>query len=542
MESSAGAELKQPTVPKQCAAPPRTGKSLYDTETTTGNVNLGGEKDVTRDADSCGARSASQIPVGFTDKDGENRRDENEYDLEKAEDDESSTSDPEEESRRSTLPRWRKNVILFIVSWMTLAITFSSTSLLAATPEIASEYGTTPEIINITNAGVLLAMGISSLIWNPISDMIGRRHSYNAAIFMFCVCTVGTAVAPNMRTFTALRVVVGLTGTYFMVAGQTILADIFEPTERGTAVGFFMAGSVSGPAIGPCIGGIIVTFASWRIIYWVQTGMAALGLVLSLLLVPHIQSAGKSKDDPNAQEKRTVLKQLARFNPAPVFKQMVYPHVFLADLTCGFLAFYQYALLTSVRSIINPRFHLTSPLVSGLFYLAPGAGFLVGSILGGRFSDRTVKRYIKKRNGVRLPQDRLNSGLLTLFFVLPAASLIYGWTLQKEVGGIALPIICAFFGGAGLMGSFNGLNTYTAEVIPRKRSEVITSKYIVQYIFGAGASAAVVPLIKAVGVGLTFTITVILVLAGGIQVWALARRGLDIERWTENVLGLKLEK
>lgn len=135
-------------------------------------------------------------------------------------------------------------------------------------------------------------------------------------------------------------------------------------------------------------------------------------------------------------------------------------------MTCGFLSFYQYALLTSVRSIINPRFHLTTPLVSGLFYIAPGAGFLVGSIVGGRLSDRTVKRYILKRNGERLPRDRLNSGLLTLFFMLPAATLIYGWTLEKKVGGMAVPVISAFWGGAGLMGSFNALNTYTAGKFP----------------------------------------------------------------------------
>jgi MFS family permease len=132
------------------------------------------------------------------------------------------------------------------------------------------------------------------------------------------------------------------------------------------------------------------------------------------------------------------------------------------DIICGFLAIYQYGLLTSVRSTVNPRFNLTTPLISGLFYIAPGAGFLIGSILGGRLSDRTVKLYIKKRNGLRVPQDRLNSGLLPLCFVLPVSILVYGWSLQAKVGGMALPIVAAFFGGVGLMGSFNGLNTYTA--------------------------------------------------------------------------------
>ena len=94
--------------------------------------------------------------------------------------------------------------------------------------------------------------------------------------------------------------------------------------------------------------------------------------------------------------------------------------------------------------------------------MAPGAGFLIGSILGGKLSDQTVQKYIIKRNGVRMPQDRLNSGLFPLFLVLPISALLYGWMLQEEVGGLAVPVVTAFASGMGLMGSFNGLNTYTA--------------------------------------------------------------------------------
>lgn len=89
-------------------------------------------------------------------------------------------------------------------------------------------------------------------------------------------------------------------------------------------------------------------------------------------------------------------------------------------------------------------------------------GFLVGSVVGGKLSDRAVKKWIIKRDGTRLPQDRLNSGIATLFGVLPAAALIYCWTLEEEVGGMAVPVIAAFFAGAGLLGAFNALNTYSA--------------------------------------------------------------------------------
>ncbi|KAI2734211.1 hypothetical protein DTO013F2_10373 [Penicillium roqueforti] len=264
------------------------------------------------------------------------------------------------------IPTWRKCLILFVVSWMTLAVTFSSTSLLPATPEIATEFSTTSEILNVTNAGVLVAMGFSSFIWGPITKLFGRRNAYNAAILVLCACSAGTAAAINLHMFIAMRILGGFTGTFFMVAGQTILADIFEP-------------------------------------------------------------------------------------------------------------------------------------------------------------------------------DRLNSGLVTLFGVLPGATLIYGWTLQEEVGGMVVPIIAAFFAGVGLLGTFNGLNTYAAEVMPHVRSEVISSKYVVQYIFAAAASAAVEPVIGAIGVGWTFTICVFFALISGFLVLAITKWGIDMQRWSERKYGLDVK-
>lgn len=134
-----------------------------------------------------------------------------------------------QQSNAYGIPTWRKSLILFIVSWMTLAVTFSSTSLLPATPEIATEFSTTSEILNVTNAGVLLAMGFSCLIWGPIVNICGRRNAYNAAILVLCACSAGTAVATTLHIFIAMRILSGFTGTFFMVAGQTIIADIFEP-------------------------------------------------------------------------------------------------------------------------------------------------------------------------------------------------------------------------------------------------------------------------------------------------------------------------
>ncbi|KAL2209764.1 putative MFS transporter [Sarocladium strictum] len=402
------------------------------------------------------------------------------------------------------LSRWRRYMTLFVISWMTLVITWSSTSLFIATDEIAHEFHTTPTTLNIMNSAVLVLTGLSSLIWVPLGRIWGRKSSYIAATILILGASIGTALAHNFATFTAMRLLTGLPGTYFMVAGQTILTDIFPPTKRGRANGLFMTGSVSGPALGPCISGIIITFTNWRVIYWVQTGMVCLGLVLSVLFIASLPS----KNDeclrvytPGCTLGSCLLKLALIFDPRTTFRQFLVPRILLAHLVCGFLAVTQFGLLASIRYIITPRFNLSTPLVAGLFYIAPGAGFIAGSIFGGQLSDRTVKRYIVKRDGLRIPEDRLNSGLIGLFAIMPIGMLIFGWTLQQKVASLALLLVSAFWIGAGLMGTFNGLNTYAAEVLPAQRSEVIGAKYLMQYAFGATSSAAVIPLIQAVGVG-----------------------------------------
>lgn len=72
------------------------------------------------------------------------------------------------------IPMWRKCIVVFVTGWTALAACFSSTSLLSASTEIAADLHTTKETINLSTAGILLAIGLSPLVWSPIAAVCGR--------------------------------------------------------------------------------------------------------------------------------------------------------------------------------------------------------------------------------------------------------------------------------------------------------------------------------------------------------------------------------
>lgn len=69
----------------------------------------------------------------------------------------------------------RKRIIVAILSFCAFLSPQSSTSVLAATPEVASTFGTTGSIINISNAAYMVFMGLSPIVWGPMSQVFGRR-------------------------------------------------------------------------------------------------------------------------------------------------------------------------------------------------------------------------------------------------------------------------------------------------------------------------------------------------------------------------------
>jgi hypothetical protein len=213
-------------------------------------------------------------------------------------------------------------------------------------------------------------------------------------------------------------------------------------------------------------------------------------------------------------------------NPFRVVKLYRYPNILLTALASSSLVWNMYSLLTPIRYVLNPRFNLQSPLQSGLFYIAPGCGYLLGTFFGGRYADHIVKKYIRKR-GQRVSEDRLRSCVFFLGGVIPACMLVYGWSVEKRVGGVALPVVMMFLQGVAQLFCFPSLNTYCLDVMQGRSAEVVAGNYFMRYMFAAAGSAVCLPAVRAIGVGWFSTISAGFLVAGAAATYVTAVKGRE---------------
>jgi EmrB/QacA subfamily drug resistance transporter len=119
---------------------------------------------------------------------------------------------------------------------------------------------------------LLLALG-------RVADIYGRVRLYNAG---FAVFTIGSALCGFAQTdvqLVAARVVQGIGGALLLVNAFALITEAFPPAERGSALGLLSATFGAGGILGPILGGLILSVASWRWIFFINI---PIGIVATL--------------------------------------------------------------------------------------------------------------------------------------------------------------------------------------------------------------------------------------------------------------------
>ncbi|SCW03427.1 LAFE_0G10176g1_1 [Lachancea fermentati] len=427
----------------------------------------------------------------------------------------------------------KKKFIVAISSAACFLTPMAGLAFLPAVSTIAERFHTTGSIINVSNAIYNVFMALSCF-WAPFSDSYGRKPTFLLCMTFCVISTVLVACSQNLAMFFVFRASTAFFGTAFFSIGAQIIGDIYPPERRGGAMGWNIAGSQIGPPLGPTFGAIIVTYTTWRWIFFILAILGGIVLVLAFLFLPEtlpeskhqiaLRNYNQSEEVLNNPEKRKKF-IFVPFNITRPITSLRYPTLLLAGIASSALMYNMYCLLTPIRYVIDPRFNITLPLYGGLFYLAPGTGYLLGSFVGGRLSDYQVRKSIAKR-GRRVPEDRLRITLIFYGLLSPASVIIYGWSLYYKKGGYPLPIICMFINGFCQTSAFPSINSYCIDSMASKiGGGAVGGNYMIRFFASAVASATCLIAIEDIGIGWTSTISGLVLIVGFICMLVLVFHG-----------------
>ncbi len=137
--------------------------------------------------------------------------------------------------------------------------------------------------------GYSLASGVATPLASFLGARFGTKRVWLAGLSVFTVSSVLCGIAPAFLVLVIGRILQGFAGGMLLPLGISQLFEAFPPGERGLALGFFAIPVVAGPALGPTLGGYIVTHSDWRLVFFINSPIGVLAVILgSLLLVDQV--------------------------------------------------------------------------------------------------------------------------------------------------------------------------------------------------------------------------------------------------------------
>lgn len=176
---------------------------------------------------------------------------------------------------------------LVVVLGATVMVALDTTIVNVALDRIGTELGGEGGVEWVVS-GYLLAVCVAQPASGWLANAFGRRRVLLLALAAFTLASLACAAAPNLQLLVAARVLQGLGGGAIMPVGMALVLGLFARERHGRAISIWGMAATVAPAIGPTLGGWLVTSVSWHWLFLVNGPIGLATLVAGYRLLPDV--------------------------------------------------------------------------------------------------------------------------------------------------------------------------------------------------------------------------------------------------------------
>lgn len=162
-----------------------------------------------------------------------------------------------------------------------------ASSVVFALPSIGREFTMDAISVSWVATSAVLAAAMFLVPFGRLADIYGRKKIFNYGVIVFTLFSFLSGIAPTGATLIASRTMQGMGASMIFGTSVALLILAYPPAERGRVLGINVAGTYTGLSLGPFIGGFLTQHLGWRSIFFLNS---ILGLLIIVLVMWRLKS------------------------------------------------------------------------------------------------------------------------------------------------------------------------------------------------------------------------------------------------------------
>ena len=174
-----------------------------------------------------------------------------------------------------------------------------STVVNVALPAISSDLDTGVRGLQWVVDAYLVTLSSFLLLGGSLGDLYGRRRVFVVGLAVFTGASLACGVAPNVGALIVARAAQGLGAALLVPGSLAIISAVFRPEDRSTAISAWSGLGGIASAVGPFVGGWLITAVSWRLVFLINLPLAAIAIAIAQRHVPETRDEDETVRRPD---------------------------------------------------------------------------------------------------------------------------------------------------------------------------------------------------------------------------------------------------